>query len=338
MNTKSIPRIPQYLMLGLLVLITACSPLIAIERPTNGTPSPAAPPTQDTNALYTAAAQTIQAQTPTQAAATVTLVPQTVTQAEAPQLTATSAPVVTECQDAAEYIADDGMDGTTYTPNTPFTKTWTVKNTGSCTWDDGYLVSFISGDIMTQQPGYFILPQGQTVAPGQTVNIRIDMSSPPENGNYKSNWGLQKENGPLMPIRGGANGNSFYVEIKVNGDGSNDSGEVTDASIDIELEQGSGMVCTANATYFVHASMTADGPATAIYEIGSTAGQIAAGNFQDANGDLSPTVSGTVVFTQAATKMIHLHFGGPYPYPDDITVFLRVNGGEFYHASLSCQG
>ena len=60
-----------------------------------------------------------------------------------------------------QYISDDGIDGTTYAPNTPFTKTWTVKNTGTCTWDSRYLVFQISGAFMTQQPGYWIVPQGQ---------------------------------------------------------------------------------------------------------------------------------------------------------------------------------
>lgn len=115
-------------------------------------------------------------------------------------------------------------------------------------------------------------------------------------------------------------------------------GIVTDATIDIFLEEGSGTLCTADSTYFVHASITADGPTTASYEIGSTAGQIAAGNFQDMDGNLFPTVSGSVVFDQADTKNIHLRFVGPYPYPDDISVFLQVNGGEFYDANLSCQG
>ena len=237
------------------------------------------------------------------------------------------------CQDAAQYITDDGIDGTTYAPNTPFTKVWTVKNTGSCTWDSRYLVFQISGAFMTQQPGYWIVPQGQTVAPGQTVNISVGMTSPVENGNYKSFWGLKNEDGQVMPVQGGANGNSFYVDIQVN-DGSTTAGKVTAASIDIELEQGSGTACTPDATYFVHTYITADGPTTASYEIGSTAGQISAGNFQD-NG-LSPFVTGTVVFDQAATKTINLRFVGPYPYPADITVNLRVNGGEWYNTELFC--
>ena len=137
-----------------------------------------------------------------------------------------------------------------------------------------------------------------------------------------------------MPIQGGANGNSFYVDLKVN-NGDIPSGEVTNASIDIELEEGSGTVCTADSTYFVHASITADGPTTAAYEIDSTAGQISAGYFED-NGDLSPSMSGTVIFDQAGTKTINLRFVGPYPYPDNITVILRVNGGEFHNSTVLC--
>ena len=116
--------------------------------------------------------------------------------------TATSAPAAAGCQDSAQYITDDGLDGTTYAPNTPFTKTWTLKNTGTCTWDSRYMVFQISGTYMTQQPGYWIVPQGQTVAPGQTVNISVGMTSPVENGSYKSYWGLKKRDGAVYANSG----------------------------------------------------------------------------------------------------------------------------------------
>lgn len=325
MNENSITR---FMIFGLLIFATACSPSVVVVQPTSF-------PTQDSNAILTAAAQIVQVQTPSQAAPTGTSMPATATQAYVAQPISTSMPTTTGCVDAAQYINDDGLDGTTYAPNTPFTKTWTVKNTGSCTWDSGYLVAYVSGTTMTQQPGYWIVPQGQTVTPGQTVNISVGMTSPVENGSYQSYWGLKKENEPLMPIQGGANGNSFYVKIKV-GNGVA-SGNVTDASIAIELEQGSGGVCTAYSTYFVHAHITADGPTTAKYEINSTAGQIAAGNFQNLlNNELSPVETGTLVFDQADTKTLSWRFVGPYPYPDDISVNLRVNGGEWHASKLSC--
>ncbi len=260
-------------------------------------------------------------------------IPPASTPQEAQIQTASPEPTTTGCQDAALYISDDGMDGTTYIPNTPFTKSWTVKNTGSCTWDDQYLVFQISGALLTQQPGYGIVPQGQTVAPGQTVTISVGMTSPVESGNYKSYWGLKNQNEQILPIQGGSDGNSFYVELNV---GSADAdGKVTATAIDIVPEQGSGTACTAGATYFVHADITTDGRTTASYEIGSTAGQIPAGNFED-NGGLSPFVKGNLEFDQAETKTISLRFVGPYPYPGDITVNIRVNNGEWISAKLSC--
>jgi len=254
-----------------------------------------------------------------------------------PDPTTTRVPIITTCSDSAKFISDVTIpDGTGFTPNTPFTKIWRLKNTGTCTWDSDYLVAYISGTTMSQQPGYWIIQPGQTVEPGQTVDVSVGMTSPVDNGNYASYWGLKKAEGNFLPIQDGANGNSFFVKIKVN-NGVAD-GNITAASINIELEQGSGAVCTANSTYFVHASITADEATTAMYEIGSTAGQISAGYFQslDDNG-LSPYVTGTVTFDQPETKTINYRFVGPYPYPSDITINLRVNDGEWYQTKLSCQ-
>jgi Ig-like domain-containing protein len=241
------------------------------------------------------------------------------------------------CVDSGTFVVDVTIpDNTIVVPNTAFTKTWRLKNTGSCTWDSSYSVSYISGTTVSQQPGYWIVQQGQTVAPGQMVDVSVGMTSPVEDGNYQSYWGLKKEDGPLMPIQGGANGDSFYVKIKVNNGTA--VGRITAQSISIEPEQGSGTVCTANSTYFVHANITADGPTSATYEIGSTAGQIAAGNFQTSpTGPISPVVTGTLIFDQADTQTIKVRFVGPYPYPSDITINLRVNGGEWYSTKLSCQ-
>ena len=241
------------------------------------------------------------------------------------------------CTDSAKFVSDVTIpDNSILDSNMAFTKTWRIKNTGSCTWDSSYLVAYISGVTLSQQPGYWIVPQGQTVAPGQTVDISVGMTSPVENGSYASYWGLKKVDGAFMPVAGGAGGNSFYVKIKVNR-GSTTTGNITAASIDIEREQGSGTACSADATYFVHAYITSDGPTTASYEINSTAGQIAAGNFQTSpTGPVSPVVTGTLVFDQAGTQTINLRFVGPYPYPSDITINLRANGGEWHNTQLSC--
>ncbi len=258
----------------------------------------------------------------------------------APTLAPTAAPTRQGCIDKAAFVLDVTIpDNSVVAPNTAFTKTWRLKNTGSCTWDHGYLVSYISGTTMTQQPGYWIVPQGQTVLPGQTVDISVGMTSPVQSGSYGSYWGLKKEHGRLMPIQGGANGNSFYVKIRVGNGGEGSTDNITSASIAIELEQGSGSACTADATYLVHAYITADGPTTASYEIESSAGQIAAGNFTMGYATpIYPVDYGNVVFDAAGTKTINLRFVGPYPYPDNITVMIKVNDGDWHSAKLSCQG
>ncbi|HEY5982268.1 MAG TPA: NBR1-Ig-like domain-containing protein, partial [Anaerolineales bacterium] len=187
----------------------------------------------------------------------------------------TTAPTSAACTDAAAFVSDVTIpDGTVVHANTAFTKTWKLKNAGSCTWDSGYLVSYIrgTGTTMIQQPSYSIVQQGQTVAPGETVNVSVPLTSPVQNGNYASYWGLKGQNGSLMPVAGGASGNSFYAKITVKDGSGGVAGNVTNASVGIDLEQGSGAICTADSTYFVRAQITADGPTTASYEIDSSAG------------------------------------------------------------------
>jgi hypothetical protein len=266
------------------------------------------------------------------------LPPESTPPTAAPTAVPTARPTSSVCTDAATFVKDMTIpDYTLMAPGVAFTKTWRLKNSGSCTWDSNYLVAYIRGTTVSQQPGYWILQKGETVAPGQSVNVSVGMTAPVENGNYTSYWGLRPENGQLMPISGGANGNSFYVRIRVEDASNEPPADTTTAAIDIEPEQGSGPACTADSTYFVHASITANGPITAAYEIGSTAGQISAGNFQTpGDSRLSPYVTGTLVFNQADTKTISLRFVGPYPHPDDITVMVRVNGAAWHSAKLSC--
>ncbi len=122
------------------------------------------------------------------------------------------------------------------------------------------------------------------------------------------------------------------------------SGKILDQSVDIVLEQGSGEACTAGATYLVHAHVTTDGPFSGRYEINSTAGQIAAGSFVDPDtGALKPTVEGAInidasLFAADGTQTVTLpfRFVGPYPYPDNIQVNFRVDGGSWVSAKVAC--
>ncbi len=251
------------------------------------------------------------------------------------------------CTDSAAFVSDVSVpDNVLFSPGAAFTKTWRLKNTGTCVWDSSYLVFWISGETMTQSPGYMVVPQGQTVQPGQTVDVSVGMTAPMDVGYYTSYWGLKGRDGQFMPIEHGAKGNSFFVKIRVSDSGASGlpGARIVDQQIDIELEQGSGEACTPDATYLVHAYVKADGPLSALYEIDSTAGQIAAGSFIDpSTGAKRTTVEGTVKFDAslfaadgAPTIPINLRFVGPYPYPKDITVNFWVDGGQWVHAKVDC--
>ncbi|MGE5072587.1 MAG: NBR1-Ig-like domain-containing protein [Anaerolineae bacterium] len=272
----------------------------------------------------------------------------------APTIAPTVAPTVAptqeiggqSCTDSAAFVKDVSVpDNVLFSPGTPFTKTWRLKNTGTCVWDSSYLVYWISGATMTQQPGYFIVPAGQSVQPGESVDVSVGMTAPMEVGYYTSYWGLKGRAGQFMPIARGAAGNSFFVKIRVSDSGSSGlpGARIVDQQIDIELEQGSGEACTPEATYLVHAYVKADGPLSALYEIDSTAGQISAGYFIDDSGAKQTTVEGTVKFDSALFAAdgapivpIVLRFVGPYPYPRDIQVNFWVDGGQWVSAKVDC--
>jgi hypothetical protein len=256
------------------------------------------------------------------------------------------APAPQACTDRAAFIADVSIpDGFVVAPNTPFTKMWRLKNTGSCAWDSNYQVFYMAGANMTRYSAYKIVGPEERVEPGQSVDISVGMTAPANNGVYTSYWGLKGRYGEIIPIQGGAGGNSFFVKIKVD-DGSMHMGRIVHEAIQIDLEQGSGTSCTPDATYLVHAYITADGPLSAHYRISSsTSGQVPAGFFVGANeNDLLTVVDGIVdfdpvLFEQGGTRTITvpLRFVGPYAHPDDITVRLVVAGGASSSVTVYCE-
>jgi hypothetical protein len=126
--------------------------------------------------------------------------------------TNTVAPAIspTAVCDQAEFIKDVTVpDGTVLTPGSVFKKTWRLKNAGTCTWA-GYTLVFDSGEAMSP----VIDPIG-TVAPGQEVDVSVTFTAPAANNTYRSYWRLRNPSGVLLPVLGGNQGKSFFVEIKV---------------------------------------------------------------------------------------------------------------------------
>jgi hypothetical protein len=73
--------------------------------------------------------------------------------------------------------------------NADFDAVWTIKNTSSKTWDISAIdFMYVSGSKFQKYGDRFDIPQ--TVKPGETVKIIVDMVAPDKAGLYTTNWAL----------------------------------------------------------------------------------------------------------------------------------------------------
>jgi len=102
-------------------------------------------------------------------------------------------------------------DDTILAPGESFSKTWRLENVGTCAWSRVYTVIYFSGNSLN---AYQTQPLADEVAPGQAIDVTVDMVAPTKTGVYQSNWMLSDPEGNLFGI--GPNGDApFWVRIEV---------------------------------------------------------------------------------------------------------------------------
>jgi len=98
-------------------------------------------------------------------------------------------------------------DNTPMTPGQTFTKTWRVRNSGTCSWEAGFRFAFVSGDAMDGTT----LILDKAVAPGEEVQLSVPMTAPADKtGAVRGNWRMSTANGTFF-------GDEQYVIIIVGG-------------------------------------------------------------------------------------------------------------------------
>lgn len=97
---------------------------------------------------------------------------------------------------AARFVAelDAVVDDTPLPPLTPFTKIWRLENTGATTWGDGYQFVFTGGQTLGAAHRIAI----PLCRPGQTADIAVTFTTPPDPGVYSSSWSLCDAQGRLF--------------------------------------------------------------------------------------------------------------------------------------------
>lgn len=234
-------RLTILLLVGMLFL-TACN-----------LPTTAPTPTSDPNAVFTAAARTVEARLTEAAPLTTPTLPLP------PSPTATRTPLPptpTPLCDLAQFVQDVTVpDGTVLLPGEKFTKTWRLRNMGTCTWNSSYSLVFDSGDALG---GVSTQSLKGNVSPGQEIDISIELTAPPTNGTYRGYWRLRAPNGAYIPVLSGYQGNSFFVDIKVEYNFA-----VTGAVLEVVRDPAAS--CAAGSKYVITAKITTNGPGTVAY-------------------------------------------------------------------------
>jgi len=205
----------KYFLVSMLILSAIL--LGACNYPTLGGEEDVAATTiaSTTVAVFTRAAETAASNLPTATTApdatalpTNTIAP-TIPPA-IPPATATNTPI--PCN-RASFVKDvTYADNTEVLPNTVFTKTWRIKNNGSCTWTSSYVLLFDSGDQMGA-PTTSPITSG-TVAPGSTVDISVNLTSPASPGTYQGKFKLRSGDNIVFGVNADGQG-PFWVKIVV---------------------------------------------------------------------------------------------------------------------------
>ncbi|MGZ9226070.1 MAG: NBR1-Ig-like domain-containing protein, partial [Anaerolineales bacterium] len=117
--------------------------------------------------------------------------------------------------DWAQFVADVTVpDGMRFDPGATFTKTWQLRNIGTCTWTKSYSLVFDSGEKMGAPDSVAFTSD---VPPGGTVDLTVvNMTAPGTAGRYRGYWKLKNASGVLFGIGYNAN-RTFWVEINVTG-------------------------------------------------------------------------------------------------------------------------
>jgi hypothetical protein len=207
------------LIVTLILLTTALAACnMPLKEPTSQPDLPQTQAAETIQALFTNPAPTATSgslpatdipETPAEATATlVEAVTATATQLPTP----TASPTPGDCTNLVEFVDDVTVpDDTTFLPGQTFTKTWRLRNTGTCTWSTAYALVFVDGDSLNAASP---APLAANIAPQSEVDLSVSMIAPGVPGTYTSNWMLRSPSGTNFGL--GVDGSKpFWARIVV---------------------------------------------------------------------------------------------------------------------------
>lgn len=312
MQEQKLP-VSRTTIIWILVAVLGIAGIVTLVFAFSGSNSPE----EDVNVIYTNAAATVQAQQLTlqasQPTATVTpfvtLTPLATNTALAsatlPQLsilpTKTQGLVGGGC-DNSVYVSDVTIpDNTVVKPGEAMTKTWKVQNNGTCTWTATYKIMNVAGNAM----GGTATAIGQSVGPGQSVDVSVAMVAPAAAGKAEGTWRLANDS--AQPF-----GTVLTIVVSVGG-GTSATGTATTATAGTPTSKP-----TAANNPTISLTCTLGGTGGVQYE---HAGTLTWEDMSNNETGFKIYVNGTVVFTTSANATTYSIPAGTFRDAGFVTTF-----------------
>ena len=275
------------------------------------------PTVDNASVIATSIAQTMQAMAETQAAQVTPTLASTATSSALPSITApaVNAPTATiqsvslptNCL-IAGLVSETIPDGTIIAKGASFTKTWSIRNGGTCTWGTSYKMVFVSGDLLGAASESVNLTQN--VDSGMMTAVSIKMTAPNTDGWYTGYWQLQTD--------AGVNVGDFSVNIYV--------GTATAApfSVTSVTFPAADFKVTCGTSYNVPIKITVDGAGTVTFQV--TSDSLGGGG----------TVK-EIEFTAAGTTTVYhpMTFTGASGDATDLEIelWIKLPNNQYFYAS-----
>jgi hypothetical protein len=112
------------------------------------------------------------------------------------------------CNDGTYLGETKPYDKSVVKGGTDFSKAWTILNTGTCTWDEGYRFEYLADSSSPELKGYtIVLPKNKPsdyTKPGFSQSFVVHLHAPGTPGEYKAYWKLRDDSGnyfgPLVSV------------------------------------------------------------------------------------------------------------------------------------------
>jgi polar amino acid transport system substrate-binding protein len=120
----------------------------------------------------------------------------------------TAEPPSSGCIDSMALVEELTEPVPELAPGETFTRTFRVRNAGTCDWDESYMLDFGGGNVDDARMGGEPIRITDGAASGETYDLELELTAPDEEGDYQAFWNM-------VDPRGATFGERIYISLTV---------------------------------------------------------------------------------------------------------------------------